>query len=289
MAQRIKRPEFSWWPYRTVALLVPLIALGASAAALGTSTKTGEMLETEALTVFFALIGAGNAYLFAIAIGDLGKTVLTVPVGGFAGFLAVRLFGYPIATEAYLVLLGLFIFHALWTGLFRAVMGCSGLILVTIAFFGILNAPQSVFVPKLSVICAYPFICGTIAACMPYERSFDGVKSAWLAGTLNSIAGLLIAAVFLFLLGLLLPFFAFRGRSGWEEIVVTALLGSTLCVANYVCAQRLFYSVYRVSEEPEPSGSTETQPNSTAPAEPPLAPDGAPEPGGGGHNTSAST
>ena len=106
MAQRIKRPEFSWWPYRTVALIVPLLAMGAAAGAGAASNKTGHERDLEIITIFFSVLGAGNAYLFAIAIGDLGKTVLAVPAGGFAGFLVVNIFGHPPATIVYLILLG---------------------------------------------------------------------------------------------------------------------------------------------------------------------------------------
>lgn len=249
---RVKRPEFSWWPYRAVALAVPLLALGAAVGAGIASTRVGDAQTQEVMTVFFAVLGAGNAYLFAIAIGDLGKTILAVPAGGFAGFLAVQIFGHPPATVIYLILLGILTIHAMLNGIFRALVGCGGLFLMFIGGAVAANFRKD-FEPGLSVICAYPFVCGAVAAFMPYERTIGGVRSAWLAGTLNAAYGMILSA------GIGAAFFVVVGfagglvfrRSGIGEILGVAGGVVTLCLANFFCAKSLFYSVYRISDEPD--------------------------------------
>jgi len=248
---RVKRPEFSWWPYRAVALSVPVLALGAAVGSTFASNRVGDEQTLEVMTIFFAVLGAGNAYLFAIAIGDLGKTVLAVPAGGFAGFLAVQIFGHPPATVIYLVLLGILTIHAMLNGIFRALVGCGGLFLMFIGGCVAVNI-RNAFEPGLCVICSYPFVCGAVAAFMPYERSMGGIRSAWLAGTLNAAYGMIlsagIGATFFVIVG-----FAggliFRGSVG--QILAIAGGVVSLCLANFFCAQSLFFSVYRISDEPD--------------------------------------
>lgn len=235
------------------------------------SNQTGDERLLEVMTVFFSVLGAGNAYLFAIAIGDLGKTVLAVPAGGFAGFLAVQIFSHPPATVIYLILLGFLTIHAMLNGIFRTLVGCGGLFLMFIGGCVAVNINKA-FEPGTSVICSYPFVCGAVAACMPYERTFGGVRSAWLAGTLNAAYGMIlsagIGATFLVVVGLSGTLIMRNSNVG----AVFGVLGgiATLGLANYFCAQSLFYSVYRISEEPQLDAVKVTEPPAVAakPVEP---------------------
>jgi len=248
---RVNRPKFSWWPYRTVALAVPVLAMGAAVGAAVASTRVGDAQTLEVMTIFFAVLGAGNAYLFAIAIGDLGKTVLAVPAGGFAGFLAVQIFGHPPVTIIYLILLGILTVYAILSGIYRTLVGCGGLFLIFIGGCVAVNI-RNVFEPGLCVICSYPFVCGAVAAFMPYERTISGVRSAWLAGTLNAAYGMILAAGIGATFSVVVGFaggLIFRGSVG--QILAIAGGVVTLCLANFFCAQSLFYSVYRISNEPD--------------------------------------
>lgn len=275
---RFRHPQFTWWPYRTLALVIPLVAFGASVGAALNSTKQGNDQTLEILIVFFAVMGAGTAYLFAMAIGDLGKSVLAVPAGSIAGFVAVHLFSHPVVSLVFVVVLGFLTIHAMLNGIFRTRVGCGGLILLFVAGCAVVGVRRS-FEPEISAICAYPFICGVVAAFMPYDRSFGGIRSAWLAGTLNATYGMILAGGIAMATFIFVAFLA-SGRGlgrAYADVLAIIWAVSALCLANMFCAKNLFYSVYRVSHEPEPEPPGEMAATTgSAPADAPRKSD-APE------------
>lgn len=273
MALRVRHPQFTWWPYRTLALAIPLLAFGAAVGAAVNTTKQGNDQILEILIVFFAVMGAGTAYLFAMAIGDLGKSVLAVPAGSIAGFVAVHIFSHPVVSLIYLVVLGFLTIHAMLNGIYRTRVGCGGLILLFIGGCAVASARRS-FEPSVSAVCAYPFICGVVAAFMPYDRSFGGIRSAWLAGTLNATYGMILAAGIAFTLFVIVAFFgSFRPGRNVMDVLMIVLAVVSLCLANMFCAKNLFYSVYRVSNEPDPAPPAESVVTTESPAGAPAEPE----------------
>jgi len=274
---RIKHPQFTWWPYRTLALAIPMLAFGAAIGAAANSERLGDDKTLEMMIVFFAVMGAGNAYLFAMAIGDLGKSVLAVPAGSIAGFIAVHLFSHPVVSLIYIVVLGFLTIHAMLNGIYRTRVGCGGLILLFIGGCIVVSARKS-FEPDVSAVCAYPFICGVVAAFMPYDRSFGGIRSAWLAGTLNATYGMILAGGVSAVLFVFVAFFASPRRGGGSVADVFAMVCavSALSLANMFCAKNLFYSVYRVTDDPEPAPPVEasiTESSDSTPSDTPQKPE----------------
>jgi hypothetical protein len=256
MSQASLRPKFTWWPYRTVALLVPALAAVASYLAYAHSEAGSESeKELAGFTVFFAIIGAGNAYLFAIAIGDFGKSVLAVPVGAIAGFAAVHVLGFSTASSIYGGMLLLTATYGMAVGAFSFLAGLVLVVLLTLSVLGLYFGRHS-FNAEVAQFFGYPFICGMVAASMPYERSIEGRLLAWMTGSLSAMYGMVIAlgitVILMFFVEILLnPAGGVRREDRWAvwSILRWVLFGT----ANYLCARHLFYSVYRVREGAVPA------------------------------------
>ena len=82
------RPRYTWWPWRTLALAVPVVSVGAAFFAILTEVKKpGSSTEQMALLAGLTIFGAGNRFLLGAAIGDFGRSILAMLAGATAAFL----------------------------------------------------------------------------------------------------------------------------------------------------------------------------------------------------------
>jgi hypothetical protein len=250
MAKRSLHPEFTWWPYRTLAILIPLIAAGAASMAAELEHNfTSEEYTLRIITVFYAILGAGNAYLFAMAIGDFGKSVFAIPVGAFAGMLAVQILSYGFGAGIYIAFLLLTVIRSLTVGTTRPVVGCFLIGALVLGGFGI-SFNLANHSPFFSALLGYPFVCGAVAACMPCDWTRAGVYSALLAGTLNAVQGMAMALGLYLLVSFTLGIAVALIQSGFVLAAFSILMGGLgFGSINYFCVQSLFHSVYRSRRE----------------------------------------
>jgi hypothetical protein len=75
----LDKPKFTWWPLKALALAVPVLSAALSFACSANSPH-------QPIPLFFCLLGAGNGYLIGIAIGDLGRSMIAIPLGALAGY-----------------------------------------------------------------------------------------------------------------------------------------------------------------------------------------------------------
>ena len=204
-----------------------------------------------AAAAFFGIIGAGNGYLIAIAIGDFGRSVYALPLGALVGFLAVRGLHSPIFAGIAVLIYGLIVFNSMVNGV-RVLTGCSvtgmlGLLLMTIIVNNISSDESH---PEHLIIC-YPIICSMITASMPLDRSLEGVGGAFMVGARSSlhsmVAGLLAFSANMLITSLAQAFV--RTNFGMAPLLTSAVIGAM--AANYFCIKGLFDVVYRV----EPAAS----------------------------------
>lgn len=235
------QPEFTWWPWKTLSIAVPLMALGCALASVENSRSDVEMMR-----VFFSVLAAANGYLFAMSVGDFGRSVVAIPVGAMAGFVAVHLFSFPVMSVLYLPLLGLIaLYYFVFQG--RPLVGILLIGATVISFMMMLKDVTTSANPMYAVVCGYPFICGCVAATMPLERNMRGVFEAWLAGTQASMYGMglglavLIASAFL--IGTLLSISGALRAYDYLIFGIPAIAFAS--TANYFCVEVLFSSVYR--------------------------------------------
>jgi hypothetical protein len=271
-----QRPAFTLWPWKVIALAVPAMALAAAVFAAATHSSAPK----DVLTVFFLVLAAGNAYVFAMAIGDFGRSVLAIPLGALSGYLAVRIFWYPIVDIVYLAVLA--IYAAL---LFRgdgrgSAMGCA---LVGFLFLAFLAAASRAAQEDVSLICAlssYPFVCSCVTAAMPLENTPAAVWRAGLAGVNAALHGLLLGVIF-WLATMVLCAATFRSVApswGVADVVVIPVVVAALAT-NYFCVRFLFSGVHRIEvpQERPPDEAPPQEAASTAEEAPPqLAPLAAP-------------
>ena len=157
------QPAFTWWPWRLIAISVPLIALAGGFLAVNTpQTSMGVMTrEQKIILIVLTLYGTGNAMLMGWAIGDFGRTLLAVFATAGASILAVNWLGHGViglgpfmVVAAWAGCLALefkvrSIFEAAFTALWSFILGAAaGLILVAILWvilafiFSITNSHQ---------------------------------------------------------------------------------------------------------------------------------------------------
>jgi|GEM_PF-4003870 len=240
--------NFTWWPWRIMALALPVLAGGSALMSMSQGRKP-----VESIQIFFVVIAAGNAYLFATAIGDFGKSMIAIPVGAASAMAGVHLFAYPLANTVFLIVMGSLMFIQAYR---RDALGLvSGSVLILVGFlFGAIRRPE----PELCIVCTYPFVCGCVTGSMPIESTPSEIASACAAGFLASLRGMLwgLFAVFglMFLFALISPLLIFLGTLWQDYDFVPALLGGLL-VMNYSCVKSIFSSIQRV--EPEALKATE--------------------------------
>lgn len=82
------QPNFTWWPWRILALSVPWLAFaGAVAARLQFEVAGRPERDAQSLRVLLAVYASGNGLLLGAAIGDLGRSLLAMFVGTAAALL----------------------------------------------------------------------------------------------------------------------------------------------------------------------------------------------------------
>ncbi|MCY3022741.1 MAG: hypothetical protein NTW87_27500 [Planctomycetota bacterium] len=268
----MKQPEFTLWPWKVSALAVPAMALVAVLLALSQSAD-----KREAMVVFFGVLAAGNAYLFAMAVGDFGRSVIAIPVGAVAGVVAVEVFKHQEANVVYLLFLGILVITGMVRGFVRALPGCGLLILVFIAFMiaaaagGLRGGDVT-----LCVLSAYPFVCGAVTATMPLDSDLPGIWNACMAGTRAALHGLLMGA-FIGIFSLPVCFVLYAGGLllQWRSPVAASAAFNVaplvaLLATNYFCVKYVFAAVHR-AEAPSvrpPAEPLEGVPGPEAPAAP---------------------
>lgn len=76
------QPNFTWWPWRILALSVPWVAFAGALAAWQQEEFARRIERDEqTLRVLLALYAGGNGLLLGAAIGDLGRSLLAMFVG----------------------------------------------------------------------------------------------------------------------------------------------------------------------------------------------------------------
>ena len=94
MTQEAPRPAYCWWPWRTLAIAVPVVAVGTAGLVVATAeVNDGEARELAAIQGLLTLFAGGNALLLGAAIGDMGKTMLVFMATVFAALVCTALPG----------------------------------------------------------------------------------------------------------------------------------------------------------------------------------------------------
>ena len=175
------RPRYTWWPWRTLALAVPVVSFGAAVFASLAGVEASER-STEKLTLLVGLtiFGAGNGFLLGAAIGDFGRSILAMIAGAAAALLAA-----PYAVGLGILLALLFvcavitgtlalewtlrgILEAVWSGLagllYGAVVGILASVVITYPLWlwwgPNTNASLRITILVLGIIC--PLMIGNL-------------------------------------------------------------------------------------------------------------------------------
>lgn len=242
----MKQPEFKFWPWGVLALIVPIVALVAAVF----FRQTRQAAELEVLCVFLSLLGAGNAYVLAIATGSFARTIIAIPVGAAAGYLAPLMLASPWVMGVYLLLVMAALIglteEAFGLGIVMLLVGSifcfllmSGLVFVFAWACASVFVERDRFVHAVGAFLCYPFIWACIAASMPEKRSIGGVVTPILSGLQAGICGLMA--------GILATFMSvFLSR---DPIGIGIVIGLVALAANYAAFTRLFSAARRVTEE----------------------------------------
>jgi hypothetical protein len=246
----MKQPAFTLWPWKALALTVPVMAFVAALFSTEHSRNAKDVL-----TVFFGVLAAGNAYVFAMAVGDFGRSVVAIPAGALAGFLAVRIFAYPIVNLVFLLFIIIYALLHILRGAQSAPLGC---IVSSVVFIGFSMVARTAGTGGeeawLCVWFSYPFTCACVTATMPLENTCDGVWRAAIAGLSAALYGMLMGVVALVAGGVLWAVFAnaIAGRrTGPDSAIVPGILG--VLAANYFCVKHIFSGIHRVEIEKDKS------------------------------------
>jgi hypothetical protein len=248
----MKPPEFTLWPWKLLALVVPLVAVGAGFAALREPTFDKQYLSV----VVLGVLSAGNAYILAIASGSLARLAVAVPVGAAMGFLPLLLQAWTPFIVVYLAVLFVWSFLAIleWgmTRLDSVFRSCSVMILfaaVILAFFIFLPYvidPDIRSAPVTTVLFSFPLLNACVAACMAAHTRYTGATDALLDSltpSLKALAGCLPILLFV------LP--AITSRISGEQNLV--FLSVILPLTNYCFIGNFFSHIVRDVPEQHPA------------------------------------
>jgi hypothetical protein len=234
----MSQPTFTLWPWKILSMLVPAMAMGAAALAVKNNAPT-----EDSFAIFFGVIAAGNAYLFAMAIGDFGRSVVAIPIGAVAGWLAVVIFSYTAPSIMFFLVLGLGIFSSVVTR--SSTLGQSLLAMALLLFLalGAVGGPNRAD-PIRSAIAGYPFVCAAVAGCMPLRRDAYGVWLAAMAGARAALHGM-VAGGFVFFVTALMSraMISLRVDGVIAHNLPVILAGMFM---NYYCVKYIFTAVHRV-------------------------------------------
>jgi len=239
-----QEPEFRFFPWKALAFSMP--ALAALAAILARREGKDDF---EILSIAMAVLGAGNGYLLAAAIGDFGRSLLAIPVGAGAGFLfsaAIQI--HPVCVLLFIILL-MFVVKTIMTEFSSAPIrsvGCMGGtgIGVLIATPALIHSHES---QAIGVLMLFPLVMCAVTALMPARDTLGGRIAAMNAGVVASLYGMAAAIIGVFCFGIpagLATSLWFRGR-GDPLMIAASVLGAG--VGNYVCIKILFRAASRVS------------------------------------------
>ena len=241
------QPQFTWWPWKLLALAVPVMA----SIGLGMALAQAPDDVWKEQLVFWGVLSAGNGYLMAIANGDFGRSALAVPIGVLTSYLGCLLLTQPWVACVYLLLV-------------LVIVGLAGpwskivCLLLCIIAAPLLFYLKSYLTPIgwLNLTC-YPFVCGCIAASMPVEATVRSVFSALAAGTSAAVTGM-VAATAGFAVGniLVLILEMFMNTAPYDQLPlavrIPAMAGPAAMAANYVCLGQLFKALERTRAEKAP-------------------------------------
>lgn len=238
----MSKPQFTLWPYRVLALLVPLLAVGA-AVLTGTNSKhaIGDDWSGEWMSVFGTVLGAGNGYILALACGDLRRAVLALLIGVVAGFSAITLLSLPAATFLFGGVLLSLMYAALEKKQVPEVSGGGAIILLIIT---IMWAGLASFDPysrrALAVPFALPFVCGAARIVAAEKLANHEILAAIQNGCNASVIGILYATP-LILFTAVLPI-----RT--DPVILILFVSACLLIANYFFVLETFSSLHRTPQ-----------------------------------------
>ncbi|MGD0090554.1 MAG: hypothetical protein ABSE73_11595 [Planctomycetota bacterium] len=248
----MKQPQFTLWPWGTLAVAVPAMALVTAFIA----AQQSQQLE-DVFTVFFGVLAAANAYLFAMGIGDFGRSIIAIPCGAVAGFLAVRIFAYAPVSVLFLLLVG---FYMARLGPGKIALGCFAGFLALLTLAAATGSGGGGGAAVLCGLCAYPFTCACVAATMPLENTSEGVAAAATVGLSAALRGMMFGWPAFAVCAVLASAVrssgppAPAGQNMDNGILVAGVPG--LLVANYFCIKQVFTGIHRVEvpEKPPEAG-----------------------------------
>ncbi len=233
------QPKFRRWPWGALAMAIPLIAGVATMAAFNNGAEMDQPGELfRAAKLFFIVLCAGNGYLMTVAIGDLGRSVLAVPVGALAGLASIY------AADSSAALKFVIIYFAIITLVAVLQMGraliedAGAMLLSTMVILYVVSESRSN--SELKLIVAYPIACSMIAASMPLRGGFEGIFSALVVGARASLLGTLAGLIVLPLVFPLLNSIHFPVYASGVVLSVMA--------ANYLCFKLLFDACFRAQD-----------------------------------------
>lgn len=88
-------PAYVWWPWRGIAVGIPVLASLTGAWFIGSDTRMvaqGLNVEETAALVWLTIYTAGNALVIGMSSGHLGKTLFAMLGGAFVSYLSVGCF-----------------------------------------------------------------------------------------------------------------------------------------------------------------------------------------------------
>lgn len=211
-----------------------------------------------AATVFFIVLSAGNGYLMTIAIGDLGRSIIALPIGALAGFVSVYAAHSPAAMKLVIAYLALVTFVAARDMGRELIHDAAEMIIALIILLCFVSAGNN-----NSLLVAYPLACSLIAASMPLYGGLEGIFSAMVVGIRASLIGSLAGVMVLIVLS---PVWA----SQWDWLRgITVVLCAM--AANVYCFKHLFEATYRATVDAEKPEIPKVVANGAALGEPAVA------------------
>jgi hypothetical protein len=257
----VKHPEFTWWPWGLLSLATPLVAIGAALGYYNSPHSDHDLV----MAVLLSALGAGNAYVIAIAGGSLRAAMLAVPVGALTGFFTVISLQFK---PFYLLYLFIMLFLAAGYTIESFLRyGCNPIELLAITVsFGIstlicMGMAASGF-PATSpwaIVLAYPFVISCIVTAMVVRTRFNGGVEGFFAGFKSSLTGLLKGVfmsaplcVITYFIASLLP-----GRAMETGYGLIAMGAVALAACNFYTLHAMFPMLLRVSGLKPPEAERE--------------------------------
>jgi hypothetical protein len=238
---------FSWWPWKVLALTVPVVAAGAGI--FVASQRNYD--ESQLVIITLGVLSAGNAYILALANGRLSRLVLAVPLGAVTGFLPMLLAFSRYVYVPFLVLLGVWSVVFVIGGCLRGWVSGEGSWFMTIKT----ELGYFVFMPLLicwlyfvgemvvhqtyrqdlfgMAILSFPCVNGILAVCINARGEVIDVILAFASALAPSLRGMLAGCVVFF--GL---YFVF-GVSGLRGFGVISFTGAGIAANYYFIANYL--------------------------------------------------